>query len=184
MPKLQNLFGFHAVTSRIRARPQSVKEIFVAEGRQDPRMKDLLKLAESHKLRVMTVDAQRLDGMAGGGRHQGIVAMVEPIQLPQFVDDVLDVLQAPPFLLVLDGIQDPHNLGACLRVADAAGVHAVIAPKDRSVGLNATVAKVASGAAETVPYITVTNLARTLRDLKERGIWVVGADQGLSLIHI
>lgn len=178
MAKLQNLFGFHAVTSRIRARPQSVKEIFVAEGRQDPRMKDLLKLAEAHKLRVMTVDAQRLDGMAGGGRHQGIVAMVEPIQLPQFVDDVLDVLAAPPFLLVLDGIQDPHNLGACLRVADAAGVHAVIAPKDRSVGLNATVAKVASGAAETVPYITVTNLARTLRDLKERGIWIVGADQG------
>lgn len=180
MAKLQSLFGFHAITSRVRAHPKSVKELFVAEGRQDPRMKDLLKLAEQHELRVMTVDMKRLDGMAGGGRHQGVVAMVDPILLPQFVDDVLETIEGTPLLLVLDGVQDPHNLGACLRVADAAGAHAVIAPKDRSVGLNATVAKVASGAAETVPYITVTNLARTLRELKERGIWVVGADQGGS----
>jgi 23S rRNA (guanosine2251-2'-O)-methyltransferase len=101
------------------------------------------------------------------------------VQLAQFVEDVLDEMPAdlPPFLLVLDGVTDPHNLGACLRSADAAGVHAVIAPKDKSVGLTAIVAKVASGAAETVPYIMVTNLARTLRDLKDRGIWLVGLDE-------
>ena len=103
--------------------------------------------------------------------------MVEPTALPQFVDDVLEQLSVPPLLLVLDGVTDPHNLGACLRVADAAGAHAVIAPKDRSVGLTAAVMKVASGAAESVPYITVTNLARTLRELKERDIWLVGADE-------
>jgi 23S rRNA (guanosine2251-2'-O)-methyltransferase len=178
MSKVQTLFGFHAIVSRLRARPGSVRELFMAEGRQDPRMKDLLKTAATANIRVMTVPMQRLDGMAGGGRHQGIVAVVDALQLPQFVDDVLDTLEGPPFLLVLDGVKDPHNLGACLRVADAAGVHAVIAPKDRSVGLTATVAKVASGAAESVPYITVTNLARTLRDLKDRGVWLVGADEG------
>lgn len=178
MAKTQTLFGFHAVAGRLRARLKSVRELYVAEGRHDPRMKDLLKTASIANIRVMTVPVQRLDGMAGGGRHQGVVAVVDALQLPQFVDDVLDTLEAPPLLLVLDGVQDPHNLGACLRVADAAGVHAVIAPKDRSVGLTAAAAKVASGAAESVPYITVTNLARTLRDLKERGVWLVGADEG------
>jgi len=115
--------------------------------------------------------------MCGTVRHQGVVAMVEPTLLPQFVDDVLEALTVPPLLLLLDGVTDPHNLGACLRVADAAGAHAVIAPKDRSVGLTAVAMKVASGAAESVPYITVTNLARTLRELKERDIWIVGADE-------
>jgi 23S rRNA (guanosine2251-2'-O)-methyltransferase len=177
MSRAQTIFGFHAVTSRIRTRPESVRELFVAEGRSDPRMKDVLKLAEERKLRVMTVDASRLDGMAAGGRHQGIVAAVDEAKLARFIDDVLDTLTIPPFLLVLDGVQDPHNLGACLRVADAAGVHAVIAPKDRSVGLTAAAIKVSSGAAETVPYITVTNIARTLRELKKRDIRVVGADE-------
>ena len=174
MSKAQTIFGFHAVTSRIRSRADSVRELYVAEGRHDPRMKDLLKIAAERKLRVITVDGARLDGLAGGGRHQGIVATVSEVQLPQFIEDVLDALSVPPLLLLLDGIQDPHNLGACLRVADGAGAHAVIVPKDRAVGLNATAAKVASGAAETVPYITVTNLARTLRELKERDILLIG----------
>ncbi len=104
MAKLQSLFGFHAITSRVRAHPKSVKELFVAEGRQDPRMKDLLKLAEQHGLRVMTVDMKRLGGMAGGGRHQGVVASVDPIQLPQFVDDVLETIEGTPLLLALDGV--------------------------------------------------------------------------------
>lgn len=180
MAKVQTLFGFHAVASRLRSRKSTVRELYVAESRHDPRMKDLLKSAAAANVRVMTVPGQRLDGMAGGGRHQGVVAVVDALQLPQFVDDVLDVLEGPPLLLVLDGVQDPHNLGACLRVADAAGAHAVVAPKDRSVGLTAAAAKVASGAAESIPYITVTNLARTLRDLKERGIWLAGADEGGS----
>lgn len=178
MSKAQTLFGFHAIGGRLRSRPGSIRELYVAEGRQDPRMKDLLRSAAAANIRTMTVPVNRLVGMAGGGRHQGVVAVVDPLQLPQFVDDVLDPLEGPPLLLVLDGVQDPHNLGACLRVADAAGAHAVIAPKDRSVGLTAAAAKVASGAAESVPYITVTNLARTLRDMKDRGIWLTGADEG------
>ncbi len=127
-------------------------------------------------MRIIPVDGKRLDGLAGHARHQGVAARVNAAQKVQHLDDVLDTLTEPALLLVLDGVQDPHNLGACLRSADAFGVHAVIAPKDRAVGLNATVEKVACGAAETVPYITVTNLARTLRELKERDIWVVGAD--------
>jgi 23S rRNA (guanosine2251-2'-O)-methyltransferase len=124
----------------------------------------------------MLVDGERLDGMTHHARHQGVAARVEAMPLARHIDDVLDALSEPALLLVLDGITDPHNLGACLRVADAMGVHAVLAPKDRAVGINATVSKVASGAAETVPYITVTNLARTLRELKERNVWLYGAD--------
>ncbi len=175
--KPQVIFGFHAVGARLRTRPESVREMFVDAKRDDKRMQALQETAKTKNLRVMAVDGKRLDGMCGTTRHQGVVAMVEPTVLPQFVDDVLDGLAVPPLLLLLDGVTDPHNLGACLRVADAAGAHAVIAPKDRSVGLTAAAMKVASGAAESVPYITVTNLARTLRELKERDIWVVGADE-------
>jgi len=175
--KPQIIFGFHAVGARLRTRPESVREIYVDVKRDDKRMQALQEIAKGKELRVMAVDGKRLDGMCGTTRHQGVVAMVEATQLPQFVDDVLDSLTAPPLLLLLDGVTDPHNLGACLRVADAAGAHTVIAPKDRSVGLTAAAMKVASGAAESVPYITVTNLARTLRELKERDIWIVGADE-------
>ena len=176
MAESRILHGFHAVTARIRQRPDSVLELYVDSQRRDPRMRELLKLAESAGVRIIQVDSKRLDGMAGHARPQGVAARVNAAQKVQHLDDVLDTLPEPPLLLVLDGVQDPHNLGACLRSADAFGVHAVIAPKDRAVGLNATVEKVACGAAETVPYITVTNLARTLRELKERDIWVVGAD--------
>ena len=178
--KPQVVFGFHAVTSRLRVRAASVREMYVDAKRIDKRMEDLLAHAKDKNVRVMQVDGARLDGMTGNARHQGVVILVEASQLPQFVDDVLEELTVPPFLLVLDGVTDPHNLGACLRVADAVGVHAVIAPKDRSVGLTATVMKVASGAAENVPYITVTNLARTLKELKQRDIWIVGADENGS----
>jgi 23S rRNA (guanosine2251-2'-O)-methyltransferase len=125
----------------------------------------------------MMVDGARLDGMTQHARHQGIVARVEPAVLARDLDEVLDGLKEPALLLILDGITDPHNLGACLRVADAMGVHAVVAPKDRAAGITPTVEKVASGAAETVPFIAVTNLARTMRELKEREIWLIGADQ-------
>jgi 23S rRNA (guanosine2251-2'-O)-methyltransferase len=126
-------------------------------------------------VRVIMSDRARLDGMLGSGKHQGVVARVSAVQLPLDIDEVLENINEPALLLVLDGVQDPHNLGACLRVADAMGVHAVLAPKDRAVGLNATARKVASGAAETVPFIPVTNLARTLRDLKDKGVWTIGA---------
>ncbi len=176
--KSQTIFGIHAVSARIRMKPDTVHEVFVDQSRRDNRMNKLLEAAKAAGLRVMSVSAERLDGMTGHARHQGIAANVEPARLPQFIDDVLDPLEAPPFLLVLDGVTDPHNLGACLRVADAAGCHAVIAPKDRSVGLTATAMKVASGAAESIPYIVVTNLSRTLLQLKERNVWIVGADEG------
>ena len=175
--KPQIIFGFHAVGARMRTRAESVREIFVDAKRDDKRMQALIENAKAKDLRVMLVDGKRLDGMTGNARHQGVVANVEAAVLPQFVDDVLDLLTVPPLLLLLDGVTDPHNLGACLRVADAAGAHAVIAPKDRSVGLTAVAMKVASGAAESIPYITVTNLARTLRELKDREIWIVGADE-------
>ena len=171
------LFGFHAVLSRMRQHATSIQEILIDQDRVDPRMKDLLKLAEASKVRVMQVDRDRLDGIAGrNGRHQGVIARVIDSPIPY--KDIHDVLESdltePPFFLILDGVEDPHNLGACLRVADAMGVHAVIAPKDRAVGLNATVRKVASGAAETVPFIAVTNLARTIRELKDAGVFVIG----------
>jgi 23S rRNA (guanosine2251-2'-O)-methyltransferase len=167
--------GFHAVTAKLRHAAEDVKEILVAEGRRDGRMRDLLRAAEAADVRVIACPAERLDGLAGGTRHQGVAARVAATAKFLTLDDVLDPLTEPALLLVLDGVQDPHNLGACLRVADAAGAHAVVAPKDRACGLNATAIKVASGAADTVPYIVVTNLARSLRELQERGIWVIGA---------
>ena len=169
------IHGFHAVIAKLRHAAEDVKEIHLAEGRQDARARDLLRAAETAGVRVIMTDAARLDGMAGDARHQGVVARVSATQKHLTLDDVLEPLTEPALLQVHDGVQDPHNLGACLRVADAAGAHAVVAPKDRACGLNATAIKVASGAADTVPYITVTNLARSLRELQERNVWVIGA---------
>ena len=177
MAETRILFGFHAVLSRMRQHGGSIQEILIDKDRIDPRMKDLLHMAEQANIRVMQVERSRLDGMAGrDGRHQGVIARVVDTAMPyKDIHDILESdLKEPPFFLVLDGVEDPHNLGACLRVADAMGVHAVIAPKDRAVGLNATVRKVACGAAATVPFIAVTNLARTLRELKDAGVFVVG----------
>lgn len=168
------VFGFHAVTARLRHEAASVEEIYYDSGRSDRRMQDLLRLAKDGGVRLIQADEKRLLNLAGTHRHQGVVARAQAVSLARNLDELLDAIEGPPLLLVLDGITDPHNLGACLRVADSAGAHAVIVPRDKSVGINATVAKVASGAADTVPYITVTNLARALRELKERDIWVVG----------
>ncbi|MFM2086663.1 MAG: hypothetical protein RLZZ237_1532, partial [Pseudomonadota bacterium] len=171
--KNKMIFGFHAVTSRLRHEAATVEEIFVDASRVDGRMKDMIAAAKAANVRVMPVDSARLDKIVGTRRHQGVIAFASQLSLARNLDELLDAIDGPPLLLILDGITDPHNLGACLRVADGVGAHAVIVPKDRAVGLNATAAKVASGAAETVPYITVTNLARTMRDLKERGIWLL-----------
>jgi len=172
------VFGFHAVLSRLRADPGSVVEIFVDETRADARARDLASTAERLGVRVLRVPTKRLDGFYGGGRHQGVVARVDVKTAADSLDDVLDAVSGPALLLVLDGVTDPHNLGACLRIANAAGAHAVVAPKDRAAGITPAVSKVASGAAEATPYVMVTNLARTLDELKEREIWVVGADEG------
>ena len=168
------LFGFHAVTVRLKTAPQSIHEIYVDATRRDQRMRQFVARAQEAGARLIDSDDERLQKMCGTHRHQWVVAKVEPVAQARSLDDLLDGLNEPPLLLVLDGVTDPHNLGACLRVADGAGAHAVVAPKDHAVGINATVAKVASGAAETVPYFMVTNLARTLNELKERNIWVIG----------
>ena len=174
MSESRFIHGFHVVTAKLRQDADSVLEVFIDAKRQDARARDLLKLAQALGARVMPVDVARIDGMCGNARHQGVVARISGSHKVLKLDDVLDGLIEPALLLVLDGVQDPHNLGACLRVADGAGAHAVIAPKDRAVGLNATAIKVASGAADTVPYVTVTNLARSLRELQEREVWCVG----------
>jgi 23S rRNA (guanosine2251-2'-O)-methyltransferase len=168
------LFGFHAVGVRLKTAPQSIIEIYADPTRKDARMRQFLERAQEAGARVIEADGMRLAKLAGSHGHQGVAARVQALPVSHSLDDLLDQIKEPPLLLVLDGVTDPHNLGACLRVADGAGAHAVIAPKDHAVGINATVAKVASGAAETVPYFMVTNLARTLGELKERNIWCIG----------
>lgn len=172
--KTSILFGFHAVTVRLKTAADSITEIHVDATRRDQRMRQFIERAKDAGVRLIESDDDRLQKLCGTHRHQGVVARVNAVAKSHSLDDTLDAVDGPPLLLVLDGITDPHNLGACLRVADGAGAHAVIAPKDHAVGINATVAKVASGAAETVPYFMVTNLARTLGELKERDIRIIG----------
>ena len=172
------LFGFHAVGVRLKMAPQSIIEIHFEPTRRDARMRQFIDRVKEAGVRLIESDGLRIAKLAGSHGHQGVAARVQAIEQVHSLDELLENLEAsgtaPPLILVLDGITDPHNLGACLRVADGAGAHAVIAPKDHAAGINATVAKVASGAAETMPYFMVTNLARTLNELKERNIWIIG----------
>ncbi len=174
------IHGFHAVLSRLRHHPESIHVIYLDEARHDKRARDVLHVAGERNVRVIPTEASRVDDMAHG-KSQGVAALADPIRLARDLDEVLDDLTEPALLLVLDGVTDPHNLGACLRSADAFGAHAVLAPKDRAASLNATAVKAASGAADSVPYLPVTNLARALRELKGRDILVAGADQEGSL---
>jgi 23S rRNA (guanosine2251-2'-O)-methyltransferase len=172
------LFGFHAVAVRLKMAPASIVEVYVDPTRRDARMRQFVDRCKEAQVRIIESDSLRIAKLAGSHGHQGVAALVQPVSQARSLDDLLDQVEQgdnpPPLLLVLDGVTDPHNLGACLRVADGAGAHAVIAPKDHAAGINATVAKVASGAAETMPYFMVTNLARTLNELKERNIWIIG----------
>jgi 23S rRNA (guanosine2251-2'-O)-methyltransferase len=189
------LFGFHAVGVRLKTAPKSIIEIYYEPTRRDARMRQFIDKVNESGVRLIEADGMRLAKLAGSHGHQGVAARVQEIKQVHSLDELLENLEAsnaelppaertPPLILVLDGVTDPHNLGACLRVADGAGAHAVIAPKDHAAGINATVAKVASGAAETVPYFMVTNLARTLGELKERNIWVIGtSDQATQTIY-
>lgn len=168
------VFGIHAVDAILTRAPQDVLELFVMKNRDDKRMQPIIQQARQHGISVQFCNRKTLDDMVSG-QHQGVVAKARLQSTGTEVDLAAIVeQQAKPFILVLDGVTDPHNLGAILRSADAAGVHAVVSPKDRSVKLTAVVRKVACGAAESVPFITVTNLARTLRQLQEAGVWVVG----------
>ena len=171
-------YGIHAVRVLLSRFPQRVRRVLLAGGRDAGRLADVRALAERAGVQVATADDAQLERLAEGGRHQGVVAEVVPrAGDPETqLEEALEAAGSAPLLLVLDGVQDPHNLGACLRSADAAGVAAVIVPRDRAAGLTPVVRKVAAGAAETVPLVAVVNLARTLRDLKERGVWLVGTD--------
>ncbi len=172
------VFGVHAVRTLLQQRPERAIRLIVQKGRTDARVGEVLALARAAHIAIETRDVKELDRLAGDERHQGVCLQVKPTAVlgEGALDELLDKMTEPPFLLVLDGVQDPHNLGACLRTADAAGVTAVIVPRDRAAGLSPIVRKVASGAAETVPLFQIVNLARTLKQLQERNIWVVGTD--------
>ena len=175
MSQLEKIYGVHAVEALLRHHPKRVKQVWLAEGRSDPRVQTLVGLASQARVSVGQCERREMDAWVEGV-HQGVVADVSPSQVwgEAMLEELLDRAEGPPLLLVLDGVTDPHNLGACLRTADAAGALAVIVPKDKSATLNATVRKVACGAAEVVPLVAVTNLARSLEKLQQRGLWVVG----------
>ena len=181
----QTTYGIHAVKELLERRPSDVEEVFVLSGRIDKRMDEIASLAERQGVSISAVDKKQIDNLVSG-KHQGVVAIAKSNATQsdnsmneQQLYDLIRQIDAP-LLLVLDGVTDPHNLGACLRTADAAGVNAVIIPKDKSAGLNPTVRKVASGAAELIPLVTVTNLARALEKLKALGVWIVGTDDGTT----
>jgi len=173
--KLDIVYGIHAVTTLLQRSPEKVTELWVVQSRSDKAMQRIIKLAEDQGIPVLETNKGQLNQKVDGN-HQGVIALRQPSvrYTDKHLEDVLDNIDGTPLILVLDGVTDPHNLGACLRTADAAGVQLVIAPKDKSAPLNATAAKVACGAAEAVPYIQVTNLSRTLKDLQQRGIWITG----------
>lgn len=178
MAETNFLFGLHAVQAALDQDADSVQAIWLDAKRHDKRMTTLIDSAKASGVVVHTVDKQTVTEKAGSDKHQGVVAQCRApaVKDEAWLARLLETLDEPPFLLILDGVQDPHNLGACLRTADAAGVHAIIAPKDRAASLTPTVIKVASGAAQTVPFIQVTNLSRTLKELKAAGVWLVGLD--------
>jgi 23S rRNA (guanosine2251-2'-O)-methyltransferase len=174
---LSPIVGIHSVRAALKHGGEAVREVWLERRRRDRRLGEIAELAREAGVGVRQVDRDELERAGRGVNHQGVLAWVRTpaARTEQDLGSILEKADGPPLLLILDEVQDPHNLGACLRTADAAGVHAVIAPKDNAVGLTPTVCKVASGAAETVPYVQVTNLARAMDSLKEQGIWMVGA---------
>jgi len=182
MKQSELIYGFHAVDAVMMTQLQLVEHLYLQENRQDERVASLIQRAEDNKVPLSYKSRKQLDNLLGATHHQGIVA--ECKQLPSYneadLTALLDAQSEPALLLILDGVQDPHNLGACLRSANAMGVSAVIAPKNRAVNITPTVRKVACGAASLTPFIPVTNLARTMRSLKEQGVWLVGMDASVD----
>jgi len=177
MKRSETIYGMHAVRVMLERHAERVLNVRLAEQRDDPRARAIEELARRHERPLQRVDLHALRQQLGDVAHQGVAAEITPLP-PWSEDGLLDALQSAqaPLLLALDGVQDPHNLGACLRTADACGALAVIVPRDRAAQLTPTVRKVAAGAAETTPVVAVTNLVRTLKLLKEAGLWIVGAD--------
>lgn len=175
MAKHEFVFGLHAVQTLLKTAPHRIHELYLLKDRQDARLQKVINAAKQQGIPCQWFARQKLDQLVEGN-HQGVIAKAQPGEThsEDFLWQHLEALEVPPFVLILDGVTDPHNLGACLRTAEAAGVHAVIAPRDNSASLNATARKIACGAADIVPYVTVTNLARTLKTLQEQGIWLIG----------
>lgn len=169
------MFGFHAVSARLKHSAGSIDTLYVAAQRHDARMRDLLARAEAAGVKVVQADDRRLEGMAGGGVHQGVVAVCQDTAVPVHLEDILAAVTPKTLLLLLDGVTDPRNLGACMRTAAAAGAQAVVVPRDRSATLTDVASKAAAGAAETLPLLAVTNLARAMDQIKEAGVWIAGA---------
>jgi len=176
MKSIKSIFGYHSVISLLSHTPKHVNCIYLQSKKYDEHSQEILQLAQTHNIPVKYLSRDLLGEMVYHANHQGIVAAVTRTgdYTEEDIKVILNKTDTPPLLLILDGVQDPHNLGACLRTANAAGVHAVIAPKDKACGLTPTVYKVASGAAEVTPFIQVTNLARTMRMLKEFNVWIYG----------
>lgn len=174
--KTELIFGLHSVQAILKTAPQRILTLHLLQGRNDQKLQKILQQAQANQISVNSTSRQKLDEMVQDENHQGVVAVCNPgeIQDEIFLFKLLENLTEPAFLLILDGVTDPHNLGACMRTAEAAGVHAVVAPKDKSAGLTSVARKVACGAAEVLPFVSVTNLARTLKKLQDKGIWLYG----------
>lgn len=177
MSKPEHIYGINALGALLKANAECVQQLFIDRKRSDKRIQSLIEQAEQANINISFEDRDRLDQLSERGNHQGVVAQctMPAVQEESLIDKLIEENSRPLFL-VLDGVQDPHNLGACLRSADAVGVDAVIIPKDRSVSLNSTVVKVASGAAYTMPVVSVTNLSRSIRNMQKQGVWFVGTD--------
>jgi len=173
--RARTIFGFHAVNARLKHAPQTVQALYVSSRRQDARMRDLLERARHASVRTIDADDARLDALAGGNAHQGVVALCNVEAKSVQLEDVLDAVTPETLLLILDGVTDPRNLGACLRTAAAAGAAAVVVPRDRAAALTDVASKAAAGAAESLPLVAVTNLARAMGEMKDAGVWIAGA---------
>lgn len=174
--KTELIFGLHSVQAILKTAPQRILTLHLLQGRNDQKLQKILQQAQANQISVNSTSRQKLDEMVQDENHQGVIAVCNPCEIQDeiFLFKLLENLNEPAFLLVLDGVTDPHNLGACMRTAEAAGVHAVVAPKDKSAGLTAVARKVACGAAEVLPFVSVTNLARTLKKLQDKGVWLYG----------
>jgi 23S rRNA (guanosine2251-2'-O)-methyltransferase len=171
------IFGIHSVEAFLKKNPGKIVRLVILQGRQDKKIDSISQLAKKNNIKIEFSSREAMDEMTQQENHQGVIAFTQGNSHTQTEEDLLEIIEKKQkvFFLILDGVQDPHNLGACLRSADAAGVDAVIVPKDNAVGITPVVSKVASGAAETVPLIQVTNLARTMQSLQEKGVWIYGA---------
>lgn len=185
-PQKNLIFGLHAVTALFAHQPERIKNLYIQKERRDKKIEHIVALAKNHSIAIEFLAKKKMDELSDDANHQGVIAVCKKLETysEKDLEPFLQNISASALILILDGVQDPHNLGACFRSADAAGVSAIIAPKDNSVGITPVVTKVASGAAETIPFFQVTNLVRTLEKLKACGVWIYGAaEEGQQTLY-